>query len=158
MIIAATFDKETGTVFQHFGRTQNFKVYTIENGKVTDRALFLSNRGTRFSDKGVQHMVYKYLAAAGLGARRLSVHKLRHTAATLMYQSGAVDIRVLKDILGHEQLNTTQIYTHLTSRSMEEAMRHNPLAGMMPASPASGAAQQPDEPDADAADPSDRKE
>lgn len=128
------------------------------NGKVTDRALFLSNRGTRFSDKGVQHMVYKYLAAAGLGARRLSVHKLRHTAATLMYQSGAVDIRVLKDILGHEQLNTTQIYTHLTSRSMEEAMRHNPLAGMMPTSPASGAAQQPDEPDADAADPSDRKE
>ena len=75
-----------------------------------------------------------------------------------MYQSGAVDIRVLKDILGHEQLNTTQIYTHLTSRSMEEAMRHNPLAGMMPASLASGAAQQPDEPDADAADPSDRKE
>ena len=103
-------------------------------------------------------MVYKYLAAAGLGARRLSVHKLRHTAATPMYQSGAVDIRVLKDIPGHEQLNTTQIYTHLTSRSMEEAMRHNPLAGMMPASPASGAAQQPDEPDADAADPSDRKE
>ena len=97
---------------------------------VTDKALFLSNRDARFSVQGVQHMVYKYLNAAGLGARRLSVHKLRHTAATLMYQSGAVDIRVLKDILGHEQLNTTQIYTHLTNRSMEEAMKHNPLAGL----------------------------
>lgn len=125
------------------------------NEKVTDRALFLSNRNTRFSDKGVQHMVYKYLTAAGLGTRRLSVHKLRHTAATLMYQSGAVDIRVLKDILGHEQLNTTQIYTHLTNRSMEEAMRHNPLAGLTPASAASGAAAQTDGTGADAAGQSD---
>jgi site-specific recombinase XerD len=57
------------------------------------------------------------------------VHKLRHTAATLMYQSGEVDIRVLKDILGHEQLNTTQIYTHVSNRNMEEAMKHNPLSG-----------------------------
>ncbi len=113
-----------------------------ENEQVADKALFLSNRGTRFSDKGVQHMVYKYLSAAGLGARRLSVHKLRHTAATLMYQSGEVDIRVLKDILGHEQLNTTQIYTHLTSRSMEEAMRHNPLAELTPAAAGQTAAEQ----------------
>lgn len=110
---------------------------------VTDKALFLSNRNTRFSDKGVQHMVYKYLDMAGLGMRRLSVHKLRHTAATLMYQSGEVDIRVLKDILGHEQLNTTQIYTHLTNRSMEDAMRHNPLAGLAPA----GVAEPTDETD-----------
>lgn len=94
---------------------------------VPDLALFLSNRNTRFSDKGVQHMVYKYLEIAGLGPRRFSVHKLRHTAATLMYQSGEVDIRVLKDILGHEQLNTTQIYTHLSDAGMEDAMRHNPL-------------------------------
>ena len=65
---------------------------------------------------------------AGLGAKGLSVHKLRHTAATLMYQSGRVDIRVLKDILGHEQLNTTQIYTHVVDRNIEEAMSHNPLS------------------------------
>ena len=73
-------------------------------------------------------MVNKYLELAGLGARGLSVHKLRHTAATLMYQSGKVDIRVLKDILGHEQLNTTQIYTHVVDRNIEEAMSNNPLA------------------------------
>ena len=54
--------------------------------------------------------------------------KLRHTAATLMYQSGNVDVRVLKEILGHEQLNTTQIYTHVSNADMEKAMTQNPLA------------------------------
>lgn len=93
-------------------------------------ALFLSNRDTRISNKTVQHLVYKYLDRAGLSQRGLSVHKLRHTAATLMYQSGAVDVRVLKDILGHAQLNTTQIYTHLSNRSMEDAMGHNPLSSL----------------------------
>lgn len=93
-------------------------------------ALFLSNRDTRISNKTVQYIVYKYLDKAGLSQRGLSVHKLRHTAATLMYQSGAVDVRVLKDILGHAQLNTTQIYTHLSNRSMEDAMTKNPLSGL----------------------------
>ena len=95
----------------------------------TDRALFLSNRMGRLSIQGVQVTVQKYLKMAGLESRHYSVHKLRHTAATLMYQSGEVDIRVLKDILGHEQLNTTQIYTHVSNRNMEDAMRHNPLSG-----------------------------
>ncbi len=94
-----------------------------------DRSLFLSNRMARLSIQGVQVTVQKYLKRAGLESKHYSVHKLRHTAATLMYQSGAVDIRVLKDILGHEQLNTTQIYTHVSNRGMEEAMRHNPLSG-----------------------------
>ena len=94
----------------------------------SDKAFFLSGRQTRISAKTVQWMVYKYLDLAGLGLRGLSVHKLRHTAATLMYQSGKVDIRVLKDILGHEQLNTTQIYTHIVDRNMEEAVSNNPLS------------------------------
>jgi hypothetical protein len=97
-----------------------------------DRALFVTNRMARISIQGVQVTVQKYLKLAGLESKHYSVHKLRHTAATLMYQSGAVDIRVLKDILGHEQLNTTQIYTHVSDRSMEEAMRHNPLSGERP--------------------------
>ena len=92
------------------------------------RALFLSGREQRISVKTVQWMVYKYLDLAGLESKHYSVHKLRHTAATLMYQTGNVDVRVLKDILGHEQLNTTQIYTHVSNRSMEEAMGRNPLA------------------------------
>ncbi len=91
-------------------------------------ALFLSNREQRISVKTVQWLVYKYLDMAGLESKHYSVHKLRHTAATLMYQTGNVDVRVLKDILGHEQLNTTQIYTHVSNRSMQEAMEHNPLS------------------------------
>lgn len=91
-------------------------------------ALFLSNREQRISVKTVQWLVYKYLKAAGLESKHYSVHKLRHTAATLMYQTGNVDVRVLKDILGHEQLNTTQIYTHVSNRSMQEAMEFNPLS------------------------------
>ncbi len=93
-----------------------------------ENALFISRLGKRISQKTVQWMVKKYLTEAGLEYKNYSTHKLRHTAATLMYQSGDVDIRVLKDILGHEQLNTTQIYTHVSNEGMEKAMEHNPLA------------------------------
>ena len=99
--------------------------------KSTD-ALFLSSWMKRISVKTVQWMVYRYLNMAGLSNRGLSVHKLRHTAATLMYQSGKVDIRVLKDVLGHEQLNTTQIYTHVSDAGMKQAMDSNPLSDIKP--------------------------
>lgn len=99
-----------------------------QSTKIETNALFLSRLEKRISEKTVQWMVYKYLDMAGLEAKRYSVHKLRHTAATLMYQSGNVDVRVLKDILGHEQLNTTQIYTHVSNAGMEKAMSQNPLA------------------------------
>lgn len=98
--------------------------------KSGEKALFLSNRQARISVKTVQALVYKYLKLAGLENKKLSVHKLRHTAATLMYQSGEVDIRVLKEILGHEQLTTTQIYTHLTNRDVQQAMQKHPLANV----------------------------
>lgn len=92
------------------------------------QAFFLSGREKRISSKTVQWMVYRYLELAGYKEKHLSVHKLRHTAATLMYQSGKVDIRVLKDVLGHEQLNTTQIYTHIVDKNIEDAVANNPLA------------------------------
>ncbi len=102
-----------------------------DNGYATkEKALFLSSQRKRISVKTVQWMVYKYLDMAGLGDRHFSVHKLRHTAATLMYQKGGVDVRVLKDILGHEQLNTTQIYTHVSDVGMERAMTQNPLSNV----------------------------
>ena len=101
-----------------------------KNRMIQDKALFLSNRDKRITDKNVQKIVYKYLDMAGLGSKHYSVHKLRHTAATLMYQSGNVDIRVLKDILGHEQLSTTQIYTHVSDVNMMNAMDANPLANI----------------------------
>lgn len=98
---------------------------------VKDRnALFLSNRHTRISPKTVQHMVDVYLEKAGFGGMGFSVHKLRHTAATLMYQTGKVDVLALKEILGHENLNTTQIYTHLLDEQLKKAVEANPLANI----------------------------
>lgn len=92
-------------------------------------ALFVSRLHNRISPKTVQALVKKYLGTIGLGnGDGYSVHKLRHTAATLMYQHGDVDIRVLKDILGHENLGTTEIYTHLSSEQMQKAADSNPLA------------------------------
>lgn len=91
-------------------------------------ALFLSGRNLRISDKTVQWLVKRHLALAGLEGRGYSTHKLRHTAATLMYNYGDVDVMTLKDILGHEQLNTTQIYTHVSNEKMADAMSNNPLA------------------------------
>lgn len=91
-------------------------------------ALFLSKRNRRISPQTVEWLVYKYLGRAGLGGRGLSTHKLRHTAATLMYNEGGVDVLTLKDILGHEQLSTTQIYTHVSDQKLASAMDANPLA------------------------------
>ena len=106
---------------------------TVQNKRLDIKdtnALFLSRLGTRISVKTVQWMVKKYLERAGLENKKMSVHKLRHTAATLMYRTGKVDVRVLKDILGHEQLNTTQIYTHVSDDSMRAAAEANPMANI----------------------------
>ena len=91
-------------------------------------ALFISRNHRRISPKTVQHIVKTYLEKAGLGGQGFSTHKLRHTAATLMYQHGKVDIRVLKDILGHSNLGTTQIYTHVSDSQIKNAIDSNPLS------------------------------
>lgn len=97
----------------------------------TDRnALFISRNHRRISPKTVQHIVKTYLKKAGLGGMGFSTHKLRHTAATLMYQHGNVDIRVLKDILGHANLGTTQIYTHVSDAQIKRAVDANPLSNV----------------------------
>ena len=101
------------------------------NVKYNDRnALFISRNHNRLSVQMVQTLIYKHLKAAGLENKNMSVHKLRHTAATLMYQYGKTDVRVLKDILGHEQLSTTQIYTHVNNEMIREAVNDNPLSGV----------------------------
>ena len=103
------------------------------NGIKTDKknsknALFLSERRERISGRTVQNLVNKELTKAGLGSKKLSVHKLRHTAATLMYQYGKVDIRALQEVLGHESISTTEIYTHVANKQAREAIENNPLA------------------------------
>ena len=91
-----------------------------------EKALFISNRKTRISQKAIEHLLDKYLEIAGLSGKGYSPHKLRHTAATLMYQSG-VDIRALQEILGHESIATTQIYTHINQDQLRNAVKLNPL-------------------------------
>lgn len=112
---------------------QYMAVRPVDKVKQKDKnALFLSSRCQRISPKTVQHMVYGYLEKCGLQNRGLSVHKLRHTAATLMYQHGHVDVLVLKEILGHENLGTTEIYTHLVDEQLKKASEANPLANVKP--------------------------
>ncbi len=103
------------------------KVRPVDDVK-DKRALFISRNHRRMSVKTIQAMVYKYLAKIGLDAQGYSCHKLRHTAATLMYQHGGVDVRVLKEVLGHENLATTEIYTHLSSEQMKKAADSTPLS------------------------------
>lgn len=91
-------------------------------------ALFISRNRARISPKTVQWLVKKHLQAAGLSDQKLSTHKLRHTAATLMHRHGNVDIRVLQEILGHENLGTTQIYTHVDNDQVRSAAESNPLS------------------------------
>jgi site-specific recombinase XerD len=99
------------------------------NYKAKDKnAMFISRNNNRISPKTVQFLLNKYLTLSGLQGQGFSVHKLRHTAATLMYQYGDVDIRILKDILGHENLGTTEIYTHLSDKQMQDAVKSNPLS------------------------------
>ena len=106
---------------------------TVRKDIVTSdkKAVFLSSRRTRISVDAVQVMVHKTLLRAGLDASHISPHKLRHTAATLMLQNG-VDVRTLQELLGHESLNTTQIYTHSANAELKKAAAANPLARFEP--------------------------
>ena len=94
----------------------------------SNKALFLSERKERISRRTVQYVVNKELKAAGLDTTKYSVHKLRHTAATLMYQYGNVDIRALQVLLGHKSISTTEIYTHVENNQVRNAVESNPLA------------------------------
>lgn len=96
--------------------------------KAAKTALFISREGNRLSRSMIQVMIKEALAAAGLDTFKFSVHKLRHTAATLMYQFGHVDIRALQEILGHESVATTEIYTHTNQSILHQAVESNPLA------------------------------
>ncbi len=94
------------------------------------QALFLSKNGNRISPRRVEQIVKDYLKKANLGDQGYSPHKLRHTAATLMYQHGNVDVRILKEILGHVSLSTTEIYTHVANKQMENAADCSPLSSV----------------------------
>ena len=90
-------------------------------------ALFLSERKERISNRTVQYIVKEEFKIAGIDPDKYSVHKLRHTAATLMYRYGKVVFRALQELLGHESISTTEIYTHVDSEQIRDAVEKNPL-------------------------------
>jgi len=98
---------------------------------VGEKALFISRNKRRISKRRVQQVVEEYIEKAGLGDMGITTHKLRHTAATLMYQYGSVDLITLKEVLGHESIATTEIYTHLSNEIVRDAFENNPLADIV---------------------------
>lgn len=98
--------------------------------QIEDDAMFLSMRQQRMSNRSIQHMIEKHMKNSGLDTNKYSVHKLRHTAATLLYEYGNADIRSLQEILGHESVNTTEIYTHVNKKALKKMVASNPLAGI----------------------------
>ena len=107
-------------------RDRNSRTYSRKDRQ----ALFLSRTGSRLTPRRVEQIVNGYLHKAGLDGKGYTVHKLRHTAATLMYRYGDVDILTLKEILGHAHTSTTEIYTHLDDRRLKEAADASPLSDL----------------------------
>ena len=99
-----------------------------KDSKNSDKALFLSSYRQRISKRTVENVVDRELSNAGLDTTKYSTHKLRHTAATLMYKYGQVDIRALQELLGHESISTTEIYTHVDNDQVRSAVESNPLS------------------------------
>lgn len=116
------------TVHLNSGCVDAIRGYLAVRPEAPTDALFLSKRKTRITNRRVQQIVTDAIERIGMGNRGLSTHKLRHTAATLMYQYGNVDPMVLKEILGHASVSTTEIYTHLTNDNVRGAMDSNPLS------------------------------
>jgi len=124
------------TIYLNRACLESIDAYRVERNalsKIIDKdALFLSRTGRRLSHQMIQYTVKKRLAESGIDTNVYSVHKLRHTAATLMYKYGRVDIRSLQSILGHSSVATTQIYTHVDDDSLHKAIESNPLAQFTP--------------------------
>lgn len=118
------------TIFLNEACVQAINDYLKVRPKKTKdkKALFISKQKNRLSNRAIQHMIDRYLEKIGLDTNVYSTHKLRHTAATLMYKYGNVDIRALQEILGHESVATTQIYTHIDDQRLRDAVKSNPLS------------------------------
>ena len=118
--------------FVYFGAAcrKAIDAYLVERNKIVltdNKALFGSRDHNRISVSAVHRLVKKALLQAGLDSTQFSAHKLRHTAATMML-SGGVDVKTVQEVLGHENLNTTQIYTHIESTELKVAAEANPLS------------------------------
>ena len=108
---------------------QKYLAIRKNNPKAADEpALFISNQNRRISKRRVQQIVEDMIQKAELDGKGITTHKLRHTAATLMYQYGDADVLTLKELLGHASISTTEIYTHLNDENVRNAVESNPLS------------------------------
>lgn len=115
------------TIYLNRACIKSIERYLKVRPEVSDKYLFLSMRKSKMSNRSIQSMLEKYISEAGL-SHKYTVHKLRHTAATLMYQYGNADIRSLQEILGHESVSTTEIYTHINKETLHNTVENNPLS------------------------------
>jgi len=116
------------TIFLNHACLKAINSYLLVRQESGSPYLFLSQQNLPISNRAVQHLVKKHLANCGLNTDEISVHKLRHTAATLMFRYGNADLRSVQEILGHENVSTTQIYTHVNEETLRDTLNQNPLA------------------------------
>lgn len=126
LVVRGKGDKDR-TVYLNDKCLDVVKIYIEERKNIKHSYLFLSERKKQISKRDVQYIVKKNLESTGLDTSKYSTHKLRHTAATLLYKHANVDIRTIQKILGHENIGTTQVYTHVDDEQVRKAINSNPL-------------------------------
>lgn len=126
LVVRGKGDKDR-TVYLNDKCLEVLNDYIEERKNIKNPYLFLSERKNQISKRDVQYIVQKNLESTGLDTSKYSTHKLRHTAATLLYKYSNVDIRTIQKILGHENIGTTQIYTHVDDDQIRKAIKSNPL-------------------------------
>lgn len=126
LVVRGKGDKDR-TVYLNEKCIEVIESYKEERKNIKHSYLFLSERKRQISKRTVQYIVQKNILSTGLDTSKYSTHKLRHTAATLLYKHSKVDIRTIQKILGHENIGTTQIYTHVDDEDLRKAIKSNPL-------------------------------
>ena len=126
-------DKER-TIYLNKASLKAINKYLVVRNEIDDKvypedkeALFISGKYRRINKRTVERIVKKYVNLAGLDDDKYTPHKLRHTSATLLHKHGGVDVKTLQEILGHENVSTTQIYVHVDDESIRKAVNSNPL-------------------------------
>lgn len=126
LVVRGKGDKDR-TVYLNESCIKSIRAYMRVRSSEESPFLFLSERKTKISNRQVENIIKNSVENAGLDSRRYTVHKLRHTAATLLYKYGNIDIRTIQMILGHNNISTTTIYTHVDDESLRMAVKSNPL-------------------------------
>jgi site-specific recombinase XerD len=126
LVVRGKGDKDR-TVYLNEKCIEVIESYTEERKNIKQSYLFISERKNQVSKRMVQYIVQKNISATGLDTTKYTTHKLRHTAATLLYKHSNVDIRTIQKILGHKNIGTTQVYTHVDDEDLRKAIKSNPL-------------------------------